>query len=275
MTYAQTKEAQTFVLIERSTNLKTGPISVSYNDRETCPNSCPLKRKLKNGVALPDEKRGPCYADNGNSALVHRRKRTDMEYLLWPEYIERRKRLWTRKHRDCIGGDQPGDGEDIDPVRFPEYVESVLHIPEVWTYSHYDVVDNAHNAELIRWANGKGYIVNLSGDDRTEADALADLGIGPVVTMLPRAYMRKEKRVFTAGKWHNEWAETLEEYKDRLSALPDTTPNGRKVKVCPSTFLDDFTCRDCTWCMNKNRNFIVGFPAHGSQFKSASQIAAA
>lgn len=187
--------------------------------------------------------------------------------------MRRLRKLASRYFRGCIGGDQPGDGERIDAGRFRLLVEAVKDLT-AWTYTHYDVIDNEHNAELVRWANAEGYVTNLSGDDRFEADALSALGIGPVVTMLPREYMRKEKRVFTNGKWHNEWAETLEAYKDRLRTLPNTTPGGRKVKVCPATFLDDFTCRDCTWCMNKNRNFIVGFPVHGSQFKTADKIAA-
>jgi hypothetical protein len=52
-----------------------------------------------------------------------------------------------------------------------------------------------------------------------------------------------------------------------------TTPQGRKVTVCPATYRDDVTCKSCGLCALQ-RDTIVGFPAHGVQKKRADQIAA-
>jgi len=78
------------------------------------------------------------------------------------------------------------------------------------------------------------------------ADALAETKSGPVVVVLPSSFSGPEKI---------------------------TTPQGRKVTVCPATYRDDVTCKSCGLCALQ-RETIVGFPAHGVQKKRADQIAA-
>jgi len=50
------------------------------------------------------------------------------------------------------------------------------------------------------------------------------------------------------------------------------TPAGRKVVVCPATIRDDVSCASCQLCQ-RQRDFIIGFPAHGTSKKKASAIA--
>jgi hypothetical protein len=98
-------------------------------------------------------------------------------------------------------------------------------------------------ASAIAKANRDGFTINLSGNNLDHADALADLGIAPVVTVLP---------------------------SDGTST---TTPKGRKVVQCPATSRDDVSCKTCQLCQ-RQRDVIVGFPAHGVAHRKASAVAA-
>ena len=42
------------------------------------------------------------------------------------------------------------------------------------------------------------------------------------------------------------------------------TPAGRRVVVCPATQRDDVSCATCQLCQ-RQRDTIVGFPAHGTR----------
>jgi hypothetical protein len=83
----------------------------------------------------------------------------------------------------------------------------------------------------------------LSANNVAHADALYDLGIGPVATVLPEA-----------------------------QTTNTVTPKGRKIVVCPATVRDDVSCATCQLCA-KQRDAIVGFPAHGSSKRKADTVA--
>jgi len=51
-----------------------------------------------------------------------------------------------------------------------------------------------------------------------------------------------------------------------------TTPKGRKVVVCPATIKDNVSCATCQLCA-RQRDTIVGFPAHGVSKRKANEIA--
>jgi hypothetical protein len=112
-----------------------------------------------------------------------------------------------------------------------------------FTYTH-KPLDTQVERDAIRDANKGGFTVNLSGNNLAHADSLADLGIAPVVVVLP----------------HDATSNT-------------TTPKGRKVVVCPATQRDDVSCASCGLCALQ-RDAIVGFPAHGPSKRKASAIAA-
>ena len=98
------------------------------------------------------------------------------------------------------------------------------------------------NANAIAKANRDGFTINLSANNLDHADRLADLGIAPVVTVLP---------------------------SDGTST---TTPSGRKVVQCPATSRDDVSCKTCQLCQ-RQREVIVGFPAHGAAHRKANAVA--
>jgi len=101
-----------------------------------------------------------------------------------------------------------------------------------FTYSHHR---DAESINWIRHANNWGFTVNLSANDLADADTLADHHAGPVVVVLPSTQTTNTK-----------------------------TPAGRAVVVCPATQRDDVTCASCQLCQ-RQRDVIVGFPAHGTR----------
>ena len=104
----------------------------------------------------------------------------------------------------------------------------------------------AANRAAIAQANQK-FTVNLSGNSPAHADQLAELGIAPVVCVLPANATGKLK-----------------------------TPAGRPIIICPAQTSDSTTCATCGLCAVRDpRRPIVGFIAHGSGAKRADAVATA
>ncbi len=223
-----------------SSNAKTGPIPVSMSVKDTCPDVCPLKQK-------------GCYAKGGPINLHWQRLSLGLNAnaLSWEAFCEQvttipRGQLW--RHNQA--GDLPGVGNAIDATLMSALVKANTH-RRGFTYTHKPVLkgqcDNATlatNRKAIADANAKGFTVNLSANNLTHADELADTELGPVVTLLPAT--QTENTV---------------------------TPKGRKVVVCPATQREFVSCATCKLCSVGNRSCIVGFPAHGVSTKAADVVA--
>ena len=218
-------------LTPSSKNVKTGPIPVSTTGAQSCPNSCPFKG---NG----------CYAQGGPLAM-HWRKVTNGERGgEWAEFCDKVKafpagQVW--RHNQA--GDLPGDGENIDMQALWQLTQANTG-KTGFTYTHYDVENNAHNATAVEHANLYGFTVNLSANDLVHADKLHALNIGPVAVVLD-----------------SDQNENLE------------TAAGNQVVICPATQRDDITCATCKLCAREARGVIVGFPAHGASKRKASTVA--
>jgi len=149
--------------------------------------------------------------------------------------------LW----RHNQSGDLPGIGAEIDPLAFGELVKANRG-RRGFTYTHKPMTgpEGLANQALVSIANREGFTVNLSADDLAGADRLAALQIGPVVVILP---------------------------SDQTTAT--TTPEGRKVAICPAAIADNVSCATCGVCALRDRKAIIGFPAHGVRKRAASEIA--
>jgi hypothetical protein len=218
----------------RSRNAKTGPIPVSTTSNETCPTSCPL---VGHG----------CYAAGGPLGILWKKvsSGTYKFALTWSAFLTEVRALppgalW--RHNQA--GDLPGAGDTLDVEALGALVKAGSHA-KGFTYTHKPLKRAAERA-AIRKANGHGFTVNLSGNNPSHADTLADLQVGPVVTVLP---------------------DTIE------GNMKLHTPAGRRIVVCPATYRDDVTCMSCRLCAVADRKVIVGFPAHGASHKRASAIA--
>lgn len=139
-------------------------------------------------------------------------------------------------------GDLSGDNEKIDAKAFKAIV-AVNKSRQAKGFGYTHKYKTKTNQKLIQYANHSGFTVNLSANNLRHADELVDLDIGPVVTVLP---IEGEKTQYT--------------------------PKGRKVIVCPATYKEGVTCSTCALCQ-KQREVIVGFPAHGISKNRVQQIA--
>jgi len=221
---------QNFHLTLKSRNAKTGPIPVSTSTAATCPTACPFNNS--NG----------CYAASGPLALFWRKvtqNKAGAEYGAFLGQI--RALLEGQLWRHNQAGDLAGDGDALD-IGALDALVAANKGKRGFTYTHKPLATAAERDAIAR-ANANGFTVNLSGNDLTHADTLADLAIAPVVVVLPSDATQNT-----------------------------TTPAGRKVVVCPATIRDNVSCADCGLCA-RLRDAIVGFPAHGTSKRKADAIA--
>jgi len=144
-------------------------------------------------------------------------------------------------------GDLPGKGDDIN---FAEIIQltNALEGLEAWGYTHKPVIENEDNAKAVKYCNDHGVTINLSANDLKHVDELVSLGIGPVVVTLPKDCLRKGIE----------------------------TPKGKRVILCPAV-TGNITCNTCggkkgALCHRADRDYAIGFPAHGSGEKKVSKI---
>ncbi|MDP6587011.1 MAG: hypothetical protein QF704_09480 [Anaerolineales bacterium] len=188
-------------------------------------------------------KSGGCYAKSGPLALHWNKVSVGHRGVSWNEFLNQIRsfpadQLW--RHNQA--GDLPGTDKRINARKLRELV-SANDGKKGYTYTHYSM-GSKHNRDQVLSANHAGFIVNLSANNLKHADELKALRIAPVVTVLP--------------------SNTTDKHI--------VTPNGHTVMICPATYRDT-SCSECTICANRDRSFIVGFPAHGTSKKKADLIA--
>jgi hypothetical protein len=178
--------------------------------------------------------RSECYAASGPLALHWAAVSAGTRGTEWGQFCQSIEalpegQLW--RHNQA--GDLPQIGGTVDAVKLGQLV-AANRGKRGFTYSHHR--DRASLA-WIRHANEWGFTVNLSANDLRDADYLADTGAGPVVVVLPSTQSQNT-----------------------------VTPAGRRVVVCPATQRADVSCATCQLCQ-RQRDTIVGFPAHGSRHR--------
>jgi len=149
-----------------SSNRKTGPIPVTYSERETCPLSCPHYR-------------ADCYAEDFYTRMVWDKvaaRGVPLATLAQKVAALPPGQLW----RHNVAGDLPGHGETVDPAALGEIVRANIG-RRGFTYTHKKSVDAI---EWAQHATAWGFTVNLSADDAGEADTLADAGL-PLTCIVP------------------------------------------------------------------------------------------
>jgi len=137
--------------------------------------------------------------------------------------------LW--RHNQA--GDLPGTGDNLGVMCVDE-LTSANGRSRGFTYTHKPLTTQRERDAIAR-ANRDGFTINLSANSPAHADELAALEIGPVVTVLPSDQTTNSE-----------------------------TPAGRTIVICPAVTRDDVSCATCQLCQ-RQRETVVGFPAHGSQ----------
>jgi hypothetical protein len=227
-----------FLITHKSGNRITGPIMITTSPRSSCPLACPLRK----GGESPEA--GVCYAEHGylghyiwtgldrtsaGQKISGRIRVYSFHELLTTIRSQSPDTLW--RHNQA--GDLPSDDQmTISRTRLQRLTEANRG-RRGFTYTHFDVLNNAENRIAIAEANQDGFTINLSADTLAEADQLEALNIAPVTVVVP------------AGTKGNT-----------------TTPEGRKVVICPARTQDNVTCASCGLCQ-RQRSAIIAFPALG------------
>jgi hypothetical protein len=133
------------LVVQSSGNKKTGPIAVTYSDKQSCPATCPLA----------DE----CYGKKGRTILHW--NRVDRDGLQAEEVFKQIKqsphyRWW----RHNVVGDLWHDKGKIKEDLLNKLTTVLKPFPRKWTYTHH--VLSEHNRRLIKEARDKGFVINLS-----------------------------------------------------------------------------------------------------------------
>ena len=101
-----------------------------------------------------------------------------------------------------------------------------------FTYTHHK--PTSHNVNIVRFINDRGFTVNMSADNLNMADEYHRNGL-PTVVILPAD-----------------------------APKVTTTPEQHKVVRCPADPNRGITCESCGLCAKSKRDYIIGFPAHGT-----------
>ncbi len=235
-----------------SQNAKTGPIPATINERGSCWSGCALYEK-------------GCYAFYGALGHFWSGVSEGTRGGSWDELCAKvaalpKRTLW----RYAQAGDLPGADDAIDAELLWQLVIANRG-KWVIAFTHKPVLPDtpvaARNRSIVAVVNSVGFTINLSANNPAEADALADLRIGSVVTILAHDYARRAMR-HRAKSRPDEWAETIAEWRDRIADLPRRTPAGRKIAICPATY-SNATCKSCGACARPHEA-VIGFPAHGA-----------
>jgi hypothetical protein len=218
----------TYHLIRVSRNRKTGPIPVTTTSANSCPRTCGFRG---NG----------CYAQSGPLALHWKAVSGGLRGSTFDELLQeigtlRRHALWRHNQAGDLTPASPGVIDAGSLMRLAVANRG----RRGFTYTHY--LPTSANRIAIHRANQLGFTVNLSAETLRQADDYVNLGVAPVVVVLPSSTTRATR-----------------------------TPAGRHVIVCPAS-TGNTDCLNCGICQQRDRASIVGFPAHGSGAKRVETI---
>ena len=225
----------------KSSNQKVGKIPVTTTEESSCPTTCPFYG-------------GGCYAKSGFHLRNHWQKvskgerGTDWQGLT--DFIKSLKpnQLW--RHNQA--GDMPHVDGHIDLRHLFDLVQAnKASGAKGYTYTHHLL--HTHNKEAIKYANNNGFTINCSTESLEDADSAMNQGM-PAVTVIPSDHKAVESyKVTYQGK-----KQELFKVKEKI-----TTPDGRRVVVCPAQTCAPTKCETCKLCSKSDRDFVVAFVAHG------------
>lgn len=182
-----------------------------------------------------------CYAESG-PLNIHWNKITKRERGIdFAEFISeikslRKGQLW--RHNQA--GDLPHHNGEIDTSAMTKLINANKG-KRGFTYTHHNPLTNIN---ILRKANENGFTVNISGNNVDHAVKLyKETGL-PTVTVLP------------------------------IDAPNVQVVENTKIVACPAEKSDKVNCANCGLCAINDRDYIIGFRAHGTSKKKANKIAA-
>lgn len=216
------------LFVRKSGNVKTGPIPVSYTERDSCPAHCPLKQD------------GSCYAEAGfYTRMAWSRAASASDWAALCDNVRALPEGQPWRHN--VAGDLPHHNGRID-------VDALVQLTDAnngkrgYTYTHHGLeagkvssVTASHNVNALRLANASGFTVNASCDSIEQADRARAMGLPAVVVV------------------------------ESDAPAKSTSPAGNPIAVCPAQLSDKVTCATCRLCRTPDRPVIVAFRAHGNR----------
>ena len=175
--------------------------------------------------------------------------------------------LW----RHNVSGDLPGRAGEIDRGELYRLVQvNAKRGARGFTYTHKPVFETQVEGESalanrvsILTANANGFTINLSADNRADADRKAALEIAPVVTIEPEAFPRMNKTpegrpIVSCPAQYTKEGHYLVNEKTALTSEGETLKSEKG-------FLPATNCKRCGLCQKKDRKSIVAFVPHGTR----------
>ena len=221
-----------FHLSLKSSNKKTGPISVTTNPKNSCSPVCPF---LINGG---------CYAMSGPLNLHWQALSDKKRGVPFKDHIKALESLPVgQKVRLCQAGDLAHNNGKISRT-YVRKITKALANKKAWTYTHHDLL-KGENASLVKFANNNGLTVNISTESETKADQLIKSGF-------------KVAMACNSDEPRTSW-KTAE--NNRVLVCPAVTDKTATVN-----------CGNCMLCHERPNKLIIAFPAHGSIKKANNAI---
>ena len=177
-----------------------------------------------------------CYAKSGNLNLHWSKVSDGSRAINFDQLLEAIRNLPVNQlWRHNQAGDLPGFNETIDVNTMYQLIDANRG-KRGFTYTHKPL--NSENAAIIKQANQNGFTVNVSANNLTQADNYKALDVAPVVAIIG-------------------------------DNLPKTfkTVAGNRVVTCPAQTNDRTSCETCGLCQRSERDYIIGFIAHGTSKK--------
>lgn len=183
-------------------------------------------------------KENGCYADYGPLAWHWDKITKGTRGITYDELRSELKHLPRGQYwRYGQAGDLPGKGNTLNVREIKSLAKSAKHCHGL-SYTH---KQTSRSIKVYHELKQYNFTVNLSATTLEKADELVAHGL-PVVTTLPIDYP-----------------------KDTL------TPAGNRVVTCPNSFNKKIQCVNCQMCWGE-RDYIVGFPAHGARKKNVERV---
>lgn len=175
-----------------------------------------------------------CYAENAPTVwhwVDQDEKGVDFATVLYSIRTLPKKSLW----RLFEAGDFEGDGEFISATQVVALL-AANQGKRGFGYTHYPVFPNL---EVLQLMNASGLTINVSADTIEQAVVYRSLGL-PTTLLVSENYPK------------------------------DTVVNGMRIVVCPNQSVvkpngKKPQCLDCQLCQIADRDYIIGFRAHGTK----------
>ena len=181
-----------------------------------------------------------CYAEAGFYTSLNWDKLDRGERgLQWSAFIDKIKalpkgQLW----RHNVSGDLPALRDNEINAWAVRELAIANRDKKGFTYTHYPMTQR--NRAIVESSNELGFTINVSTETLRDAVKYHKQGL-PTVTLL------------------SEDAPKALKYK------------GVSVITCPATYRET-SCKECKLCSISKRDFVVGFPVHGTKKKQAAKL---